>query len=914
MKKLSIVFLSIAVVIFLSTLLLQENKHKHYEKYLRSLYAGDFHSQNKTIRSEKPKPDKPHLAAQQDYYATLDPHLQLIPSERLYTAFVKVKNNPSLKNSSLSWTELTSNMGGRVRSLMYDPNDGQHKKVWAGSVTGGLWVNNDITHSDSAWQIVDDLWESLSVGCLAFDPQNPAILYAGTGEAQTAVTIYRESSGKGVGIYKSSNGGKNWNLIPSTSKFSYVTDMVVRIENDTSTLYAAVSSGTYKGADHPAQSNDGLYQSKDGGESWKQVLPMIEGSSVSYTPSDIEISPIGRLFVGTTCNLEGTGGGCILWSDNGLNWTLIDQYKTLIEQETDPRFQIPGRVLLASTPAAPSSVYAVIAAGGYTEEDFIYYRGKYLIRSDNIGGDWYELNQPSPDGAWSTLAWHALTLAVSPTDPNTIFAGGLDLHKTTNGGTTWQQLSSWYNFGQYFSTSNYPYVHADQHKVIFHPQSADTAWFCTDGGVFGSYNATDDSLVFFERNKGFNSLQFYACALHPDADATWFVAGSQDNGTLISKDKPLSVQTDMVSGGDGAYCFFDSNQPEYLISSVYHNLYYINLLKNGRYSLHLTANDYYNSTGTFINPADYNSVNNTLYANAAGFAGNYTDHLLRIKNILSLNYTASVMALNTGTGVPFSAIKLIDPQSDELLVGTQSGRLFRITGADGTPQSTEIGGSSFPAANISCIEKGQSNNELLVTFSNYGIESVWYSQDEGESWQNKEGNLPDIPVRWAVFNPYLPKQVLLATELGIWISDDITQSEVNWQQLAGGFPNVRVDMLRVRKSDNTLLAATHGRGMFITTLEGFTAINENALSNTKVDFTINPNPFQHEISIETNAPSGLQGEIKVYEVTGKLVHSQTIHSGSNKTTLPTNGWKNGVYIVTLHTKNAVISRRAVKKG
>ncbi len=412
MKKYYLPVLIIAVVVILTTMFLQQNRHQRYEKYLLSLYASDFPVQTKTFHSEKPKPDKPHLAAQQDYYATFDPNLKRIPSERIYAAYVKTNKSPSLKNSSLSWTELPSNMGGRVRSMMYDLNDSQHKKVWAGSVTGGLWVNNDITHPDSAWHAVDDLWENLSVGCLATDPQNTSVLYAGTGEAQTAVSIYRESSGKGVGIYKSSNAGANWQLIPSTSGFSYVTDLEVRIENDTSTIYAAVSSGTYKGVDHPSQPYDGLYQSKDGGQSWKQVLPLIEGLSVPYTPSDIEITPTGRIFVGTTRNLQGAGGGCILWSDNGLNWSLVDHYKTLIEQETDPRFQIPGRVLLASTPAAPSSIYAVVAAGGYTEEDFIYYRGKYLIRSDNTGTDWYELNQPSPDGAWSTLAWHALTLAV----------------------------------------------------------------------------------------------------------------------------------------------------------------------------------------------------------------------------------------------------------------------------------------------------------------------------------------------------------------------------------------------------------------------------------------------------------------------------------------------------------------------
>ena len=98
-------------------------------------------------------------------------------------------------------------MGGRTRAIMYDPNDASGNKVWAGAVTGGLWYNNDITDDQSAWVPVNDFLANLSVSCIVSDPNNLQVFYAGTGEAETARVIYRESSGVGMGIMKSADGG-----------------------------------------------------------------------------------------------------------------------------------------------------------------------------------------------------------------------------------------------------------------------------------------------------------------------------------------------------------------------------------------------------------------------------------------------------------------------------------------------------------------------------------------------------------------------------------------------------------------------------------------------------------------------------------------------------------------------------------
>ncbi|NJN78258.1 MAG: hypothetical protein HC803_07950 [Saprospiraceae bacterium] len=105
---------------------------------------------------------------------------------------------------------------------------------------------------------------------------------------------------------------------------------------------------------------------------------------------------------------------------------------------------------------------------------------------------------------------------------------------------------------------------------------------------------------------------------------------------------------------------------------------------------------------------------------------------------------------------------------------------------------------------------------MLTTVSNYGNVSVHESLDNGNTWQSVEGNLPDMPVRWVIFDPINPDQAMIATEAGVWVTENLDGNNTVWQPSLAGMPITRVDMLQYRESDNMIVAATHGRGLFTT--------------------------------------------------------------------------------------------------
>jgi len=379
------------------------------------------------------------MAALQDYFMTLDPALGIVPRERLRQAYRQTLDIQSLKSvtTSSSWQGYASDMGGRTRTIMYDPNDPLHKKVWAGGITGGLWYNNNISDFTSSWVAVTDFWPCLAVRCITFDPNNHMIFYVGTGEAETARQTYRESSGVGDGIWKSIDGGQTWYQLVNTTTFAYVTDIAVRNESGNSVLYAGVASGLYQGTQHQSQPSDGLFRSVDGGTTWQQVLPNISGTTVPYAVSDIAISSDGsRIFVGSRPNLNGNGGATILYSDLGTvnSWVDYDYWKIKIENE--PLYNIPGRVVLATAPSDPNVVYALIASGfiNPNRDNFEDYYCRHLLRSMDKGDTWERKSTPHiyssyADTNFANLAWHALDIAIDPNNANTLYIGGLDVYK-----------------------------------------------------------------------------------------------------------------------------------------------------------------------------------------------------------------------------------------------------------------------------------------------------------------------------------------------------------------------------------------------------------------------------------------------------------------------------------------------------
>ncbi len=911
-RKIELLLLPFVVIILTGFFILNKmpNEREKYEQFL----LNDLKSLNREYKSEGSKitMDKPEMAGIQDYYMTIDPKLKRVPHERLVTAIKETQRRSKGTKSELSdryeWIEVPADMGGRVRCFMIDPNDADLKKVWAGSVTGGLWYNNNI-YTDSVWHPVSELWENLSISTIVADPNNSQIFYVGTGEPQTAVTIYRESSTRGVGIWKTTDAGITWQLLPNTSNFPYISDIIIRDETGTSVIYAGVVSGTHQGEDHLTTPSDGLYRSTDGGANWNQVLPIIDGQTAPYSPSDIELAASGRIFVGTYRNIDGFGGASILYSDNGTSWTIYDDYNSIIASNSGlvGNENIPGRTMLASSPSEPNTIYAIIAAGRRTPENWIYYRGKHMLKSTDNGANWIEKTVPNGDPNntyWATLAWHALTIEVDPNDANTIYAGGLNIQKSTDGGNSWTLKSWWYT-----DPNLPPYLHADQHSITFKEGSSDTLFFTNDGGVFASYNGAESEMTFIEKNKSFNTLQFYTCNLHPDSLEVDYGGGLQDNGTIHYTGTPIEKNFSSVSGGDGAYCFYNYN--DYYITTTYYNLLYISQKTDGIYERTNVINNFY-GTGTFICPSDYDIATNTFYSNAVSFTGARQNQILRIKNLTSYSYSGELLNVGTTSNVHFSHVKVSKYKSSGntiLYLGTQAGELYKITNAQNYPSATNIGDAAFPTANISCIAQGKYNDELLVTFSNYGVSSIWYTDNGGTNWTEKESNLPDIPVRWALFDPNDNSKVILATEVGIWGTNDINAETVTWEPLNNGIPKVRIDMLQLREWDNTILAATHGRGLFYCNLEGGTipTLSINNLDNS-LDIDVYPNPTNGNLRLNHDTIYRYV-TISVVNENGSLVkvfHNMDVNSDFNISDL-----SDGLYFVKINAGEKEITHKII---
>lgn len=889
----------------------QTNKRAQFEQFLIQEYKN-IPQLNEAELDSLPKPTRPDLAAIQNYFMTLDPELKRVPTERLQAAFNETKAIYKQKStntfaSAIIWEEVPSNMAGRTRAFMIDPLDETGNKAWAGSVTGGLWVNDNFKSDGSSWRPVEEFWSNLVVSCILSDPNKPNTFYVGTGEAQTAFTIYRESSGVGAGIWKTSNGGASWELIPSTENFKYITDIGIRDEDGMSVIYACVTSGVYKGKDHESIPQDGLYRSDDDGDNWEQVLPDIIGSNKPYAPADIEISTDGRIFIGTMRNLEDNGGGTILYSDEGTidSWSIFDDYVSVIENSIT--YNIPGRVILACAPSNPDIVYALFDVAWINPNNgFKHSRGQYILKSTKKGRAWSAVSIPNEGQYyWAGIGWHALAASVDPNDENTIFIGGLDTYKSTNGGSSWKKVSDW--TGMYNGITD-KYIHADIHKIMFLNNSSDEMVVTTDGGVFYTTTATQVQPIFSQKNNSYNTLQFYTCAIDPRAGTNIFIGGLQDNGTVRYSGSPISFNS-RIDGGDGAYCFIDQDEPNILISSIYYNRY--TFFSTTNFNNYTEASTYYN-TGTFINPADYDYRINTLYANATTFLNANKNKLLKISGI-PYGPQESLIQITTDVNIPFSHIA-VSPHSPNntstLFVGTQSGRLFKVGNAQNIPSTTEIGSLDFPTANISCVAVGASEDTLLVTFSNYGIPSVWQTYDGGQSWENVESNLPDMPIRWALYHPYDANKAFLATEVGVWGTEELTQTNPTWAPLSNGLANVRVDMIQLRKSDQTILAATHGRGLAYTTLSQV-GINDHKLSEK--EFKTFPNPANNFINISFETENAKKLQLKIYDPTGRLVFSDEEFDvrGRYSKSVDLTTFPKGIFIVNLVIDDHLMSRKII---
>jgi photosystem II stability/assembly factor-like uncharacterized protein len=725
----------------------------------------DILSQN-TEETERDKATMAKEAMEFEVQRTMDPELGYVPRERLKVSYDEMLSMQGKLGktalSNLRWKECgPSNVGGRTRAIMWDPNDNSRKAVYAGAVSGGLWYTDNIYAEDPDWQTIDDYFNNMAITTLAHDPNHTDTMYFGTGEG-----FFNFDAVRGAGIWRSTDGGESWSRLSSTnnSNFHYVQKIIVDASGN---VYAGTRRGVWKSTNY--------------GNSWSKVLGGGTGfAGSSNSCGDIELSTNGDLYA--AMGLIFTYDGIYKSTNAGTSWSKV--YTSGSNEE---------RIEIACAPSANNTIYAVIQRGDTR-------KALKVMRSTNGANSWTNLSPPIDNVQGDTFtrnqAWYDLILAVDPNDATELYIGGIDLYKSTNSAGSWTQVSHWFGGG------GYPEVHADQHAITFLPGSSDTVLFGNDGGVYLSRNATNGTPSFERKEFSYHTTQYYSAAMHPEALKAYYLGGTQDNGSQRIQSGGIS-QADEVTGGDGGFCHIDEQDPDTQITSYTFNS--IRVSTDG-FQTFSTNNI---SSGLFINPSDYDSDNKILYSAAA------SNQLLRRSGIGG-SITATTIGLG-GVG-QLTAVTVSPNNPTTVYVGNNSGDVYRINNANGAGISlSAIGSSSFPGGgDVSCIAIEPGNEDhILVTFSNYGVNSVWESTDGGNSWSNVEGNLPDMPVRWALFSPIGGDSAMLATELGVWSTDNLNGSSTVWgRPINDGMPSVRVDMLQLRASDSMIIAATHGRGMF----------------------------------------------------------------------------------------------------
>jgi Secretion system C-terminal sorting domain len=715
-------------------------------------------------------------AQEHEFNITKDPALGYVPIERKRAAVIQTQRMQADMMAKSSFERGSSiqksrwiprgpgNVGGRTRAMMIDKGDATRNTMFAGGSTGGLFKTTNLKSSSTTWNRINDYLDNLTISSITQDPRNPKIMYFGTGDIDS-------NDANGNGIYKSEDGGNTWKIIPSTFNTTFYTVASLMITPDSGHIFAGTVAG--------------LFKSKDNGETWEKVL----GSGFRFGSTDDKFYTLQRAKNG---NMFACNSSRVFKTTQGGD---LGTWKTISSNNGFPTNLT--RTEMAVAPSNSDIIYVVGAIGSVASP---------VYKTTNGGDTWSVLPKPlwsdacssgSTDDFTRGQAYYDLSLTVSPTDPDAVFLGGIDCFKSMTGGQSWQQITEWFR-----CSGSRQYVHADQHAAFFDTDNSNTLYLGTDGGVFIIENPLTNTFNAVEKTDGYVTTQFYACAINPDSGYNQFMAGAQDNGTLIVRSAGIGNSNGRSIQGDGFYCFIDKNEPKIQIGSIYYGDWHLST--DGGFSFSRTAR----SNGGFVNPASYDSKTNTLYAQTRD------GDLWRWKLNSDKGKVIDVL------GVTFTSINNVyvdENVANRVYIGTQSGTVYRVDNADTDTAKakllTNLGGT------ISSItaEKGDSNH-LLVSLSSYGTKSVHESKDGGTTWINVENNLPDMPIRWVVFNPNDNQQALLATDLGIWSTDKLDSSRTVWNPpfIGRGSPIVRTDMLQVRQSDNTILAATYGRGMWTT--------------------------------------------------------------------------------------------------
>jgi len=731
---------------------------------------------------------------------------------------------------------------GRLDCISFHPTDPDI--FFVGSPSGGLWKTSD---HGSSWITLTDNLPTIGVSDLVINPDDPGIMYLATGTRDTWWETYS------AGILKSYDGGITWEetglsyLIPEQKAVS----KIIMDPQDPDILIAATSSGIYK--------------STDAADSWTLKMPG-NFKDIEFRPGDFSV------IYATNFNYFG-GARLFMSSDSGESFAQVTITGLL-----------PGsvnRITIGVTAADADVVYLLCsdaASSGFHS----------VWRSEDTGLTWEHTSEGTPYNllGWAVSGfdsggqgWYTLALAVSPDDADHIYAGGVNIWESFDGGFNWQINSHWLGQG------GNDYVHADIHTLDYSKLN-DVLYTGVDGGI---YELQTGGTEWIDLTGDIVSYQIYKLGLHENNDQMAIVS-PQDNGTTLFRDGEVNE----IVLAEACDNFIDPENPDVL----YYGGYGAGLLRSENGGITPLSIQPPGETKLRFNPPfimDHND-NEIIYCAFLDIykSENRGDDWEKISDGMSL-------------GQYYSILEVASSNNQYLYAGF--GTKVWMT-SDGGGSWIDISSGLINSAGATDIAVSTANPEHIWATLNSFVsgEKVYKSSDAGQTWENISMNLPNVPVNCVAYENGALNGVYVGTDVGIYyINDNLSE----WVDFSNGLPNVIILEIEINYQENKIKAATFGRGLWESPLiNPSVAVPEQAENEMLLVF---PNPTRGKITIVTAFDESDTPLLEVFDMTNRLIHKERLSGGGERQyrDLDLSGKPKGTYIIRLSETSGLIMTRKV---
>ncbi|MFL1894381.1 T9SS type A sorting domain-containing protein [Aquimarina sp. 2-A2] len=748
------------------------------------------------------------------------------------------------------------NVGGRTRALAIDATN--ENVILAGGVSGGLWRSEN---SGQTWRKVTTRRQSPSITCIVQDPRpgKQNIWYYGSGERFGNSASAGGAFYTGTGVYKSVNGGRTWKLLSATddgdiraiAPFDLINSIAINPTNGD--VYVATFNG--------------IFRSQDEGNSFEEVL---EGGFDST--SEVTVTSEGTIYATIASN--GVPNAGFFTSTDGNTWTDITPQAIVGSL---------GRTVMGIDPMHENMVYffSQNVAGGTPA--FLY---KYNALNEGTATAWTDLTANLPVtiggsvGNLNLQGGYNMVVKVHPGNCNYVFVGGTNIYRSETGFTTPAGQESWIaGYSPLNNVSVYTDQHPDQHELLFYPSNPNKALSGNDGGVFITEDITAENpgaepVDWISLNNGYVTTQPYAVSFDPEANSDDLLAGFQDNGTWFTSSTSSVEPWIEDFGGDGSYnAIADGGLTRY-VSSQNGNIYRFNFDEAGAFVSFSRVRPAGANNLSFITPFILDPNNDNIMYLPAGnriWRNNNLDELPLFSNALATVNWVDLPKTDSPAGTSITALAISKyPVANRLYYGTNAGNIYRLDNANIDDQEpVDIStGKGLPPGFVNDIAVDPSNTDrVIVTFSNYRIQSIFLTDDAGETWTNISGNLEENPdgsgngpsVRSTAFfgssTGYFGanfQRLFTATSTGLYYANRINGERTRWFKEPFAIGNAVTDQVKVRK-DGFIAVAAHGNGLFSARFPMiFNPLPESELSVAYLldDLIIDENSEPTEINIE----------------------------------------------------------------